>query len=78
MNKTRNKIAHRDYIATHSEAAKAIFACMKVLVILKQHELITDEFSVEMYRHAKITAAWTVDPPSWVPTGKEAESFAFS
>ncbi len=78
LNEKRNAAAHSGYQANYSTAATAIYACIKILVVLGQHELIESAFPVEMFRHAKITAAWAEDPPNWVPEGEDAESFSFS
>jgi len=76
LNSTRNKVAHQGYRAD-STAAKAIYVCIKVLVVLHQNQILHCEFPVEMFRHAKIIAAWTENPPAWVPQDKMAESFDF-
>jgi hypothetical protein len=78
LNRSRNNAAHQGYRADYSTAAKAIYVSIKVLVILHQNKMIDCEFPVEMFRHAKITAAWTENPPKWVPQGKEAEAFDFT
>lgn len=78
LNERRNSIAHSGYQADHSTAAKAIYACMKTIVVLDQHKLTEAKFPVEMFRHAKVTAAWSEDPPKWVPEGEDAESFTFN
>jgi hypothetical protein len=78
LNGRRNAVAHEGYRADYSTAAKAIYACIKTLVVLGQHGLITSDFPVEMFRHAKITAAWAEDPPKWVPKGEDALSFTFN
>jgi hypothetical protein len=72
-----NAVAYEGYQADYSTAAKAIYACTKTLVVLRQDGLIESDFPVEMFRHAKITAAWAEDPPKWVPEGADAESFTF-
>ncbi len=77
LNGKRNAVAHEGYQADYSTAAKAIYACIKTLVVLRQHGLIESYFPVEMFRHAKITAAWAEDPPKWVPKGEDAERFSF-
>lgn len=77
LNKKRNEIAHGGATADHAAAATAIFACIKTLVTLHQNRMIDAEFPVEIFRHAKITAAWTENPPDWVPSGQLAESMDF-
>lgn len=78
LNKKRNEVAHQGYQADYSAAAKAIYACIKTLVVLDQHRLVESAFPVEIFRHAKITAAWSENPPEWVPQGENAESYAFN
>jgi hypothetical protein len=77
LNRTRNKIAHGGQQADYATAAKAIFACIKTLVVLWQSGLVDAEFTVEIFRHAKITAAWTENAPDWIPSGELAESMDF-
>lgn len=77
LNQKRNSVAHSGYQADHSTAAKAIYACIKTIVVLRQHELVEAEFPVDMFRHAKVTAAWSEDPPKWVPEGEDAVSSTF-
>ncbi|MFZ5524370.1 MAG: hypothetical protein ACOY9D_09870 [Pseudomonadota bacterium] len=77
LNGTRNRIAHAAETVDHATAAKGIFACLKILVVLNECGVTTVELNVELFRHAKITAAWTLNPPDWVPTGKIAESLDF-
>ena len=76
LNEKRNAVAHGGYQAEYSTAAKAVYACIKTLVVLNQNGLIRAEFPTEMFRHAKITAAWTEAPPKWVPKGQDAEAFS--
>ena len=77
LNTTRNRIAHSAEAVDYASAAKAIYACLRVIVTLKDHGLTNSEIPVELFRHAKITAAWTIDPPSWAPKGELAESMDF-
>lgn len=77
MNTTRNRIAHSAEAVDYASAAKAIYACLRVIVALKEHDLTKSEIPVELFRHAKITAAWTIEPPTWVPKGELAESMDF-
>lgn len=77
LNSTRNRIAHAGETVDHATAAKGIYVCLKTLVVLKENEIIETDFTVELFRHAKITAAWTVNPPDWVPSGELAESMDF-
>lgn len=76
LNEKRNAVAHGGYQAEYSTAAKAVYACIKTLVVLNQNGLIKAEFPTEMFRHAKITAAWTETPPKWVPKRQDAEAFS--
>ncbi|MBL0167667.1 MAG: hypothetical protein IPP85_11205 [Propionivibrio sp.] len=77
LNSTRNRIAHSAEAVDYAAAAKAIFACLRVVVALKESGLTASEIPVELFRHAKITAAWTMEPPAWVPKGELAESMDF-
>jgi hypothetical protein len=78
LNRQRNIIAHSGARATRDLAAVGIFGCMKVLTVLHQEGHMKAEFPVEMFRHAKLTAAWTENPPAWVPSGSVAETTDFS
>ncbi|MCP5281044.1 MAG: hypothetical protein H6930_05565 [Rhodoferax sp.] len=77
LNSTRNRIAHSAEAVDFAAASKAIFACLRVVVALKESGLTTSEIPVELFRHAKITAAWTMEAPTWVPKGDIAESMDF-
>lgn len=77
LNETRNRIAHSEENVDYSAAAQAIFACIKVLVLFKRNGISDIEIPVELFRHAKITAAWTERPPAWVPQGMLSESLDF-
>lgn len=77
LNSTRNRIAHSAEPVEYASAARAIYACLKTLVSLKEGGIASVDIPVELFRHAKITAAWTTNPPSWVPTGELAESMDF-
>lgn len=77
LNSTRNGIAHNGKTVDYATAAKGIYVCLKTLVVLKENGIIETDFTVELYRHAKITAAWTANPPDWVPKGEVAESMDY-
>lgn len=77
LNTTRNRIAHAAEVIDHATAAKGIFVCLKLLVVFKENGVASAEIPVELFRHAKITAAWTMDAPNWVPRGELAESMDF-
>ena len=77
LNSTRNRIAHSAEAVDHATAAKGIFACLKFLVALRDSEIVSVEIPVELFRHAKITASWTIDAPTWIPKGEIAESMDF-
>jgi hypothetical protein len=77
LNTIRNRIAHSAEPIDYGSAARAIYACLRTLVALRDGGLPNVEIPVELFRHAKITAAWTQNPPSWVPTGELAESTDF-
>jgi hypothetical protein len=77
LNKTRNHSLHGGRKLDHASAAKGIFACIKTLTVLWQNQLVEADFSVELFRHSKLTAAWTENAPDWVPSGPLAESMDF-
>jgi len=77
LNKTRNQLAHSGKKADYATAAKGIFACIKTLTVLSQNQMVEADFSVELFRHSKLTAAWTENAPDWVPSGPLAESMDF-
>jgi hypothetical protein len=77
LNSTRNDIAHDGRTVDRAAAAKGIYACLKVLVVLNENGVAPVELTVNLFRYAKILAAWTPDPPDWVPTGQLAESMDF-
>lgn len=77
LNGTRNRIAHAAEKVDYATAAKGIYGCLKVLVVMKENGLTNVDLNVELFRHAKLTAAWTHNPPEWIPTGETAESMDF-
>ena len=77
LNRTRNNIAHGGFGADYHSAAVGVYACMKLLHTLHEAELLTAEFPVEFFRHSKLTASWTFNPPEWVPSGSQAESMDY-
>lgn len=78
LNETRNRLAHSGEKADYATAAQGIFACVKTLIVLSQNQLMEADFTVEFFRHSKITAAWTENVPDWVPSDSLAESFDFN
>jgi hypothetical protein len=78
LNTKRNRIAHAGHEANYHSASVGIYTCIKILHELYQAELVNSEFTVEFFRHAKITASWTDDSPEWVPRGPVAESTYFA
>ena len=77
VNRTRNDIAHNGLKTDHTTAAKGIFVCLKILFLLNHERLIDAEIPVEIFRHAKRTAAWTKNAPNWVPDIIIAERMNF-
>jgi hypothetical protein len=77
LNGTRNRIAHSAEKVDYATAAKGIYACLKILVVMRENGLTAVDLNVELFRHAKLTAAWTHNPPDWIPTGEIAESMDF-
>jgi hypothetical protein len=77
LNNTRNRIAHAAERVDYSSEARGIYASLKVVVTLSQNGVGSAEIPVELFRLAKLTAAWTAESPSWVPTGEIAESMDF-
>lgn len=78
LNTNRNRLAHAGEKADYATAAKGIFACVKTLTVLGQNELMESDFTVEFFRYSKITASWTEDAPTWVPSGLLAEIMDFN
>lgn len=78
LNTTRNRIAHSAEPVEHAAAAKAIFVCLKILVLFNEHGVANVEIPVELFRNAKISAAYTADAPEWVPSVEVANSMDFS
>lgn len=78
INGIRNEIAHGGLKANHDTAAVGIYACIKILQTLHEAKLINVEIPVEFFRHSKITASWTSNPPNWVPQGAVAESMDYA
>ncbi|MGB7570548.1 MAG: hypothetical protein WBL87_02200, partial [Methanothrix sp.] len=62
----------------YAAAAQGIFACVKTLTVLSQNQMLEADFTVNFFRHSKITAAWTENAPDWVPSGPLAESMDFN
>ncbi len=77
LNSTRNRIAHAGEEADYASAARCIFACLKMLIVLKEAGAASVDIPVELFRHGKITAAWTIEAPEWIPKGELAESMDF-
>ena len=78
LNKTRNLLAHSGEKADYATAAWGIFACVKTLTVLSQNQLMEADFTVDFFRHSKLTAARTENAPDWVPSGPLAESWDFN
>jgi hypothetical protein len=77
LNETRNGIAHRADTIDYATAVWGIYACLKVFVIFNEYGVASTELTVELFRHAKISAAWTSNAPEWVPSGELAESMDY-
>lgn len=77
LNSTRNRIAHSAEVADYSTARRGVFACLKLLIVLREHGVANPDITVEIFREAKIMAAWTHDAPAWVPQGELAETMDF-
>ena len=77
LNKERNQAMHSGYQATRRTAALALFASMKVLVVLWRNGCADTPVPVEMFRHAKLVAAWEEQPLKWVPQGPAAETLDY-
>jgi hypothetical protein len=77
LNRTRNQSLHGGRKVDYASAAQGIFACIKTLTVLSQNQIVEADFSVELFRHSKLTAAWTENAPDWVPSGPLAESMDF-
>lgn len=77
LNTTRNRIAHSAEVVDYATARRGVFACLKLLVVLREHGVASPDIAVEVFREAKIMAAWTQDAPAWVPRGELAETMDF-
>lgn len=77
LNSTRNRIAHSAAVVDYSTARHGVFACLKLLVVLREHGVANPDITVEIFREAKIMAAWTHNAPAWVPQGELAETMDF-
>jgi hypothetical protein len=78
LNSTRNRIAHAAESIDRSSAARAIFVSLKILICLRDAGLARVDIPVELFREAKLMAAWTLAPPAWVPQGGAAETMDFN
>jgi hypothetical protein len=74
LNKERNNAMHGGYQAKRSSAALALFASMKLLLVLSRNGAFKLELPNGMYREARILAAWQDSPPKWVPRSNEIEN----
>jgi hypothetical protein len=77
LNKARNQIAHRGSIDDRDSACKAIFVSTKTVAVLRSRGLLAAEFPPGMLRHARLSAAWTLNAESWVPNGDGIETDPF-
>lgn len=77
LNKTRNRISHSAEIVDYATARRGVFACLKLLVVLREHGVANPDITVQVFREAKVMAAWTHDAPAWVPRGDLAETMDF-
>jgi len=77
LNTVRNKVAHSGSSDDRDSACKAIFVSIKTVAALRSRGLIRAEFPTGMFRHARLSAAWTLNPESWVPSGDSIENDPF-
>jgi|ERR1700734_381248 len=77
LNGVRNKVAHQGLGGDRDSACKALFVSIKTVAALNSRGLVTAEFPPGMFRQARVAAAWTLNPESWVPIGEEIEFDAF-
>jgi len=77
LNKVRNQIAHRGSTDDRDSACKAVFVSIKTVAALRSRGLVTEAFPPGMFRHARLTAAWTLNAESWVPSGDGIETDPF-
>lgn len=78
LNKTRNDISHNGRSVEYREACYALYASVQIVSCLGGANLVEAEIPVEMFRDAKLKAAWTIDPPAWIPAKAVAEEMSFS
>jgi hypothetical protein len=74
LNKERNASMHGGYRASRRSAAFAIFASMKLLLVLNRNDILKLDLPDGMYRTARILAAWQESPPKWVPRNEDVEN----
>jgi hypothetical protein len=74
LNKERNDAMHGGYHANRYSAALALFASMKLLLVLSRNGALKLELPDGMYRQARVLAAWQDSPPKWVPRSNEIEN----
>lgn len=74
LNKERNNAMHGGYYANRRSAAFALFASMKLLLVLSRTGALNLDLPDGMYRTARITAAWQDSPPKWVPRSDQVEN----
>jgi hypothetical protein len=74
LNKERNNAMHSGYHANRRSAALALFASMKVLLVLSRNGALKLDLPDGMYRQARVLAAWQDSSPKWVPRSNEIEN----
>src|SRR5205085_2335148 len=50
LNTTRNRIAHSAEAVDYATARRGVFACLKLLVVLREHGIANPEITVEIFR----------------------------
>lgn len=74
LNSERNAAMHGGYHANRRSAAFALFASMKLLLVLSRNGALTLDLPDGMYREARILAAWQNSPPKWTPRNDQVEN----
>ena len=74
LNSERNAAMHGGYHANLRSAAFALFASMKLLLVLSRNGAFKLDLPNGMYRTARIMAAWQDSPPKWIPRSDEVDN----
>jgi len=74
LNTERNNAMHGGYNADRRAAGRALFASMKLLLVLSRNKVLDIELPAGMYRQARVLAAWHKPLLKWCPQSGEVEN----